>query len=378
MKSAFFILIVFGTGAAALAQPAAPGGGAQSLNPDLAAILDLAGGWRSAGHPGGVGGHDPQGNGLTLQALELALGAAVDPFFRFDASILASGAHGVELEEAFATTLGLPGGLQARAGQFLTRFGRLNPTHPHAWDFADAPLVNGLFLGPDGARGAGAELSWLTPLPWFAELVGSATGPDLEALGEGAGTGVKGPRDLVYTLALKQFFTLSDDWSLLWGLSGQAAPVTPGTADRATLVGGDLLLAWRPVDSPQRAAVTLQLEGMGRRRQVGGARLDDWGGYASLVWKPLLRWEAGLRGDLVRVLERGPQDPGPPEGPLAVAAADLADRARGSAQLTFYPSHFSRLRLQGGLETREGTAGTEWSVMLALEVVAGAHGAHKY
>ena len=54
---------------------------------------------------------------------------------------------GVEVEEAYLTTLALPANLQVRASQFLTRFGRLNSTHPHAWDFTDQPLVNGRFFG---------------------------------------------------------------------------------------------------------------------------------------------------------------------------------------------------------------------------------------
>ena len=35
-------------------------------------------------------------------------------------------------------------------------FGRINATHPHTWEFADSPVVNGRLLGPDGLRGVGA------------------------------------------------------------------------------------------------------------------------------------------------------------------------------------------------------------------------------
>ena len=61
----------------------------------------------------------------------------------------------------------LPHSLQARAGQFLTRFGRLNPTHPHTWDLVDQPFALGRVFGSEGNRGAGVELSWLTPLSWY-------------------------------------------------------------------------------------------------------------------------------------------------------------------------------------------------------------------
>src|SRR5207249_1695672 len=63
----------------------------------------------------------------------------------------------VEVEEAFMQTTSLPFNLQLKGGQFFAALGRLNPTHPHTWDFVDTPLVNGLFLGPDGLRGVGAQ-----------------------------------------------------------------------------------------------------------------------------------------------------------------------------------------------------------------------------
>lgn len=79
---------------------------------------------------------------------------------------------GVEIEEVYATTTSLPANLQLRAGQFLTRFGRFNPTHPHTWDFVDQPLIIGNFFGPDGNRGVGAELSYLMSLPFLQRGAG--------------------------------------------------------------------------------------------------------------------------------------------------------------------------------------------------------------
>ena len=61
----------------------------------------------------------------------------------------------VELEEAFMTTRSLPKGLQLKAGQFLTEFGRINPTHPHAWAWLDQPIINTRVFGPDGMRAPG-------------------------------------------------------------------------------------------------------------------------------------------------------------------------------------------------------------------------------
>jgi len=225
--------------AAAAARPErAPTGVAsvlQSLNPDLSLILDIALAGFSEESPPMMGGHDPKASGFSLQALELAASASVDPYFRFNANLVFS-PEGVEVEEVYATTLALPWNLQLRAGQLLTRFGRINATHLHSWTFSDQVLVLGKFFGGEGNRGLGAELSVLLPLPWFVELVATAS----NAAGEGAARsflgdsdrGVKGPGDLQYTAAVKQFFALGDDWSLAWGLSGAFGPNATAAGNR--------------------------------------------------------------------------------------------------------------------------------------------------
>ena len=148
-------------------------GGAASANPDISLILDVAGAYFSD-TPQMTGGHDPNHTGVTLQQLEMHIASSVDPYFKFDANLVFA-QFGVEVEEAYFTTFALPANLRARGGQFLTPFGRINPTHPHSWSFLNQPLVNGKFFASEGSRGLGAELSWLSPLPWYAEVVGSAT-----------------------------------------------------------------------------------------------------------------------------------------------------------------------------------------------------------
>ena len=68
-------------------------------------------------------------------------------------------------------TTALPWGLQVKGGQFFAPFGRINPTHPHTWDFADAPLVHGRLLGPDGLRGVGVQVSWTLPASWYSQFL---------------------------------------------------------------------------------------------------------------------------------------------------------------------------------------------------------------
>ena len=87
----------------------------------------------------------------TRAILELALDGAVDPYFEGFANIVLKldndNETEIEVEEAFLQTTDLPWGLQVKGGQFFAAFGRINPTHPHTWDFADDPLVHGRLLG---------------------------------------------------------------------------------------------------------------------------------------------------------------------------------------------------------------------------------------
>lgn len=349
------------TAAAPTPQP----GGAASANPDIALILDVAAAWFSD-EPDQRGGHDPQATGFNLQQLELQFQHNVDPFFGFQANLV-FGPEGLELEEAYATTLALPGGLQARAGQFLTHMGRLNATHPHAWSFVDQPLVNGKFLGGDGNRGLGVELSWLAPLPWYVMLVGASTGASGECcarsfLGESE-PAVEGLEDLLHTLRLEQFFPFNDDLSLTWGLSAQLGPNASG--HRTQIYATDLYLRWRPVDAPGRTALSWQTEGFARSREDVGRTLDDVGAYSQLVLDFAQQWQVGARYDWVQGINDDPLDP-----------EWTADRQRISAQATIFPSHFSRLRLQYSIDDRPEVR--VQAVMLALETLVGAHGAHGF
>ena len=358
--------------------PAPTSGFLQSMNPDISLLLDVAAAWFSDDDPQQLGGHDPARNGFTLQQLELHLGANVDPFFRLDGNLV-FGEDGVEVEEAYATTMAIPGGLQLKAGTFLTRFGRRNPTHPHQWAFLDQALAIGKFLGEDGARGLGLEVSWLTPLPWYVELVGSVQGASGECCmrsfqGE-SDPGIRGLDDFLYMVALKQFFDLSDDWGLQWGLSAMLGPNAYGR--RTGIYGTDLFLRYKPVGAAGRTSVDLLVEIMLRTRDVADLAeppaatnprtLVDWGLFAELRWQIDAEWGLALRHDLVTGVDDDPLDP-----------EWTGLRNRTALAWDFWPSHFSRLRLQGGVDRSEWRDDLAGFVMLGLEVGIGAHGAHNY
>lgn len=365
------------TATAAKNAPAGGGGALQSLNPDLAFIADLALAWFSQDQNLQAGDHDPHDNGFQLTGLELSVGKEVDPYFRFDANLV-FGADGVEIEEAYGTTLDLPYSLQARAGQFLTRFGRMNNTHPHQWDFADQPFALSRVFGGEGNRGPGVELSWLTPLSWYVEVIGSVT----DARGEGtarsfigdAGRPVDSPVALQDTLAVKSFHELSPDLSLLWGASYATGPSGARKGDRADVVGVDAYLKYRPITRQSHTIIALTTEWIARRRQQPDATLTDVSGYAQLFWRFAQRWGTAVRYDYGGAATDA-------DGATGADALDpdwTSARHRGTAALTFWPSEFSRLRAQISVDRPGWLDDPVVAGFLTLELAVGAHGAHAF
>ena len=336
-----------------------------------------------------TGGHDANQRGFTVQNLETTFDGAVDPYFKGQANIVfqidKDGESFIEVEEAFLTSMSLPLNLQAKAGTFFTEFGRLNQFHPHAWDFADQPLVNGRFLSPDGLRNPGARLSWLAPTSNYTELfiaVQDSQGETVrsfrneEALfgREAVETRVRNMGDMLYVPRIATSFDLTDEQTILLGASAAFGPNSTGTDENTLIYGLDMFWKWK---SKYAAGgfpfVTWQTEVMGRRFEAGediNAGLPDevmnnWGTYSQIMWGFKKRWVAGLRGDYVD----GEEEATDPLG---------FERWRMSPNLTFYPSEFSKIRLQYNYDDILEDDSTEHSVFLQFEFLLGSHGAHKF
>ena len=177
IREGVFILIFSGVLAAQA--------GSQSKYMDISFSSLFAVGWASAKEPAlrqlQGGAHDPRQRGFGVQNLELSFAGAVDPYLNGEAHLIfqidETGESILEVEEAFLTTRSMPLALQVKAGTFFTEFGRLNPQHPHSWSFVDQPLISTRMMGGDGLRGPAARLSWLSPLPWYAEFLLGAHNP---------------------------------------------------------------------------------------------------------------------------------------------------------------------------------------------------------
>ncbi|NOS72398.1 MAG: hypothetical protein HOP33_21060 [Verrucomicrobia bacterium] len=368
-----------------------------------------AGGSTASDIEGGtqLGGHDPNQRGFTVQGAELNLQGAVDPYFRGNANIVfqldSGGESFIELEEAWLETVSLPGNFQIRAGQYLTEFGRINTQHPHTWGFVDAPLVSGRLLGEDGIRNPGARFSWLVPTPFYSELFfgvqnsqgGTANGFRDDHGGEGflgrvnTQGRVKTAGDMLYSTRYAASFDLSDTQTLLAGASAAFGPNGSGADTDTQIYGMDIYWKWKPANAHAGFPfVSWQTEGMLRRYQAGASTtldltgdsvadfapretLTDWGFYSQLLYGFHPGWVAGLRGDYVTHSKMGAYED------LYGADAERAMRWRISPNLTWYPTEFSKIRLQYNYDDRDGI-GTDHSVWLQFEFLLGAHAAHKF
>ena len=388
------------TGAgASLTQPITIGGGKNYMNISLDGLFALAySSARDLDHIE-VGDHDPQQRGFNARNIELAFDGAVDPYFEGFANIVFKldndNETEVEVEEAFMQTTSLPYNLQLKGGQFFAAFGRLNPTHPHTWDFADTPLVNGLFLGPDGLRGVGAQGSWTLPLPWYSQLIFASqngrgsTGFSFRNPGDNGmffdrittDREARGLQDFVWLPRFENSFNLSETQTVLVGASGAFGSNETGANSRTQIYGADLLYKWKSSHAEGGFPfVKWQTEFMYRRFQAGHGADDsfpvaetfhDWGLYSQVLWGFKKGWVAGIRGDYVHMQNSEFTDD-----------LDRQSRSRISANLTWYPTEFSKLRLQYNhdfLEENFFLSEREVdSLFLQFEFILGAHGAHKF
>ena len=347
------------------------------------------------------GDHDPNVQGFKLQNGELHLQGTVDPYFQMDSNIVLTidkGETKVELEELYGTSLALPANLQVVAGQFFTRFGRQNPQHPHQWDFADQPVILNRIFGPDGLRGPGTQLSWLAPTPFFLEFKASAQ----QAQGEIATSFLSSPGqtvrgytlidrpvqkigDLIYMPRAVTSFDLTDELTAAFGTSALFGPNASGTSNRTTVYGGDLYVKWKPTNhSYGFPFVAWQTEYLHRNYDAGpdkvngiaASRLKDFGFYTQVLYGFTYRWVAGLRVDYANSSGGGEAVP----FLATLAQRDLVDeRWRFSPNMTFYPSEFSKFRLQYNLDFAD-SRGREavHGVFLQMELNIGEHGAHSF
>jgi hypothetical protein len=386
------------------ASPPSPAARANGSYMNLSFGSVLVAGWSSHLDPSAqleLGDHDPNKRGFALRNAELAIDGAVDPYFQGFANIVLkldrNNETEIELEESFLQTTALPANLQLKAGQYFAAFGRQNPQHPHTWSFVDQPLILGRAFGPEGLRSLGAQLSWLAPTPFYSEFFlsvldgqgGTAFSfrnpgePDPAGVNRVAGRAtldrpLRGAKDLVFVPRVAASFDVTDAQTLLVGASGAFGPNNTGPQARSAVYGADVFWKWKPANASKGYPYLIwQTEALWRRFEAGAdafapvplpaETIRDRGLYSQVVYGFTDGWNAGLRVDYVTGND---------------AAFDANDPFRGeryrlSPELTFFPSEFSKVRLQYNYDHGD-LFGRAHSIWMQLEFGLGAHAAHKF
>jgi hypothetical protein len=383
-------------GDTARAQQAPPARQGQYMNIGFSTLVDA--GWSTSPNLTSIlqGDHDPKVRGFTMPSTEMTLDGAVDPYFKGFANLLwkldERGETGVELEEAYVVTTALRWNLQVKAGQFFADFGRQNTQHPHAWAFVDQPVIMSRLLGPEGLRSQGVRLSWLLPTSWYSEamvtVANSTNGTTFsfrsdESTEIHGGAAVERPVDKGTDMLVVPRFTTSFDLgntqTVVVGASAAFGPNSAGLETKTAIYGADIYWKWKSATARQGFPfVSLQTELMARNYEVDArtavadtfvtfpaATVGDRGGYAQLLWGIKPRVIAGIRTDIAN------GDDAPFE------SAFRGERLRVSPSLTWYPSEYSKIRLQYNYDDRKNLSQSQ-SLWLQFEFLLGAHASHKF
>lgn len=348
------------------------------------------------------GGHDPKQRGFTMPNAELAVSGAVDPYFFGQANIILfideAGETVLELEEAFIRTQALPYGLEVKAGQFFTEFGRQNQRHPHSWTWIDQPVIMSRVFGGDGMRGQGARVSVDLPLAWQSEVLFTAQNARGETMasffGEGEGiagyeaapeTDTRDLGDLTWSGRWHNGIDVSDDLTLRVGASFAAGPNSAGAETNTMIWGAHLALRWRPAGGTRGFPfVSWETEVIGREAEVdefddtavsgniyAADTLSDTGLFTQVLVGFHPGWSAGLRYEIAS--SDGESVGGTETDPTR------DDRTRISPLIAWQPTEFSRLRLQYNYDKADHLEDDDaHSIWLSLDILIGSHPPHVF
>jgi len=192
---------------------------------------------------------------------------------------------------------------------------------------------------------------------------------------------LRGLEDFVWIPRWENSVDLSPTQVVLAGVSGAFGSNETGANARTQIYGGDILYKWKSAHAEGGFPfVKWQTEVMYRRFEAGrgvdesfpvAETFHDWGMYSQVLWGFKKGWVAGVRGDYVDMQDSKFTDD-----------LDRQSRSRISADLTWYPTEFSKIRLQYNHDFIDDTfflAGRDVdSIFFQFEFILGAHGAHKF
>ena len=338
--------------------------------PDIALILNMSAVGRDVSNtpyeafaiPGFIDAGDAElpfnkDRGFNLNYAEVAMHSVVDPYFEVY-SIFHLKRTEFEIGEAYVLTTSLPEGLRIKAGKFKSSFGRINKKHQHAWNFDEQPIIYKALFGPDAISDAGIQLQWVAPTDTYT-MVG------VEAM---QGTNERSFGDMeannLYIAYVKSSLDITDDLSVLGGVS--LAHGKTATKEQSNVYGVDLTLREQ---LGSYSALIWQSEFLQRNKGTGEKQS---GLYTEVVYQYNKNYSGGVRYEKITKNQTDLS---------AYSGIDTNNLQKYTAMLQYKPFAFSRLRLEYSYDATKIIDGQRTdinTVMLSLNIAAGAHGAHAY
>ena len=335
------------------------------------------------------------GRRIDIREVELAISAAVDPYFRADVILGLNDVEKISIEESYITSTALPGGFQARIGRFHMPIGKQNTTHRGELQTIEYPYVIQRFLSPDAGKGTGLWVSQIfAPFGFYQEIQVTAVdhfGEAEEGLvaSDSANRRLSG---LGYSARLRNYVDLSEATNIELSVSAAtgrlAQPVTcggiaecpglnglPGVNARQSLVGADMTFRWRPLQRALYRSFILQAEVMrqlnernpaiptsiGPGAAYAGPSRDYTGAYVFARFQLAQRRYLGARYDWV-------QDP--------TAAGGVLEAVSGYLQ--FFPTEFSKFALEYERTMPPGEAKPLNRIIVQSTFAVGPHRPHPF
>jgi hypothetical protein len=292
----------------------------------------------------------------------------------------------IELEESYVKTrpeLGLPTGVEIKAGRALWNLGYLNEHHAHSDDFANRPLPYRAFLNKS-FNDDGAQISYILPTDFYAEIGGATFKGGDFPFGNDDGTGS-------YSAYLRIGGDITDNQNFRLGasiLSGEAKGAGRTNEENISFIGktdlyiADLRYNFAPTGNAKDQEIILQGEYFFRDElgtyesvndSTGRVDFDDnaSGWYVQSVYKFNPKYRFGVRyGEL--------NSPSTPTG-LVGSHLDAKgfDAKSYTAMFDWTNSEFSRIRVQYDHEELEqNNHDNQFTLQYIMSI--GAHSAHKY
>ncbi|MCB0364447.1 MAG: hypothetical protein KDD68_03615 [Bdellovibrionales bacterium] len=259
----------------------------------------------------------------------------------------------LEPEEAWVERIGLED-WTVRVGKFKAFLGKHNQLHTHSFPFIDAPLPHQMILGEEGLNEVGLSAAYLTPLPWYSEVVIQALQGENENLFASAAND-----DVAGLMAWKNLWDFNDETTFEWTLSH-----VRGRGDGEefnSLSGSAMTLKWKPSDSSRTQSLSWTLEGLYAELPEAAANKRR-GGYSTWIQYKVNRlWWVQFRHEY-----------------FGLPKEEEGITRKNSALVGYIPSEYSGLRLQYDNLRSPGASQAEQRVSLQLNVSMGAHPAHDY